>query len=88
MVNAMEKCAISLELQSDLFLAVHDLATEKQGTVTDIVEDLLAAHLSTKQSSSVQKPKKNENYLLDRQKGPMQGCQLAYPEMCFKKASC
>ena len=58
MVRLMDKCVVSVELPSDLFLAVHDLAAEKQGTVANVVEDLLVAHLETHRGTRrVRKPR-------------------------------
>ena len=50
----MNKRVVSVELPPDLFLAVHDLATEQEGTIGAVVEDLLVAHLETHKSA---KPK-------------------------------
>jgi hypothetical protein len=46
----MNKRVVSVELPADLFRAVHDLATEQEGTVTNVVEDLLIAHLEARRS--------------------------------------
>lgn len=46
----MNKRVVSVELPADLFLAVHDLATEQEGTVANVVEDLLNAHLEARKS--------------------------------------
>ena len=45
--GGMTKVAVTLELSSDLFYAVHDLASEQEGTVGSVVEELLASHLAT-----------------------------------------
>ena len=45
--DGMTKVPVTLELSPDLFYAVHDLASEKEGTVGSVVEDLLASHLAT-----------------------------------------
>ncbi|MEM9639709.1 MAG: hypothetical protein AAGA94_18805 [Pseudomonadota bacterium] len=42
----MNSRTVSIQLPADLALAVHDLATEQEGTVAKIVEDLLVAHLA------------------------------------------
>lgn len=50
----MNSRTVSIQLPADLVLAVHDLATEQEGTVAKIVEDLLVAHLAARKGS---KPK-------------------------------
>lgn len=47
----MNSRTVSIQLPADLVLAVHDLATEQEGTVAKIVEDLLVAHLATGKGS-------------------------------------
>lgn len=47
----MNSRTVSIQLPADLALAVHDLATEQEGTVAKIVEDLLVAHLATHKGS-------------------------------------
>lgn len=47
----MNSRTVSIQLPADLALAVHDLATEQEGTVTKIVEDLLVAHLAVHKAS-------------------------------------
>lgn len=64
----MDKCVISVELPSELFLAVHDLAAEKQGTVANVVEDLLTTHLSSRRNGANKWPKRNERLILALQK--------------------
>lgn len=49
----MNKRTVTVALPADLALAVHDLATEQEGTVAKIVEDILTSHLVTRK-----KPKK------------------------------
>lgn len=43
----MNKRVVTLELSPDLFHAVHDLASEREGTVGTVVEDLLSSHLES-----------------------------------------
>lgn len=38
---------VSLELPPELLMAMHDLATEKEGTVSHVVQDLLTEHLAS-----------------------------------------
>ncbi|WP_299780230.1 hypothetical protein [uncultured Roseobacter sp.] len=47
----MNRRTVSIQLPADLALAVHDLATEQEGTVAKIVEDVLVAHLAAHKSS-------------------------------------
>lgn len=47
----MNSRTVSIQLPADLALSVHDLATEQEGTVAKIVEDLLVAHLATHKGS-------------------------------------
>ncbi|MEP2642512.1 hypothetical protein [Roseobacter sp.] len=42
----MNRRTVSIQLPAELALAVHDLATEQEGTVAKIVEDVLIAHLA------------------------------------------
>ncbi|WP_300056978.1 hypothetical protein [uncultured Roseobacter sp.] len=53
----MNNRTVSIQLPADLALAVHDLATEREGTVAKIVEEVLVAHLaahkSTKKKSEI-----------------------------------
>jgi hypothetical protein len=44
----MNKRAVTVQLPSELFLAVHDLATEQERTVAKVIEDLLVAHLAAR----------------------------------------
>ncbi len=37
---------VSIQLPAELALAVHDLATEREGTVAKLVEEVLSAHLA------------------------------------------
>lgn len=46
----MNRRVVSIELPSDLLLAIHDLATEQEGTIGGVVEDLLIAHLETRRN--------------------------------------
>lgn len=47
----MNSRTVSIQLPADLVLAVHDLATEQEGTVAKVVEDLLIAHLVTRKGA-------------------------------------
>ncbi|WP_195820901.1 hypothetical protein [Roseobacter sp. MH60115] len=47
----MNSRTVSIQLPADLALAVHDLATEQEGTVAKVVEDLLVAHLAARKGS-------------------------------------
>ncbi|MBW4706601.1 hypothetical protein KX928_02265 [Roseobacter sp. YSTF-M11] len=47
----MNKRTVTVQLPADLILAVHDLATEQEGTVAKIVEDLLVSHLATRKGA-------------------------------------
>ncbi|WP_299401146.1 hypothetical protein [uncultured Roseobacter sp.] len=42
----MNTRTVTIQLPSDLMLAVHDMATEQEGTVGKIVEDVLVAHVA------------------------------------------
>ncbi|MCV3270159.1 hypothetical protein [Roseobacter sinensis] len=42
----MTSRTVSIQLPADLALAVHDLATEREGTVAKLVEEVLVAHLA------------------------------------------
>ena len=41
----MNRRVVSIELPSDLLLAIHDLATEQEGTIGSVVENLLIANM-------------------------------------------
>mgnify|MGYP002066057286 CR=1 FL=1 len=47
----MNKSVVSVQLPPDLFMAVHDLATEQEDTVSQVLEDLLAEHLVAKKGA-------------------------------------
>ncbi len=64
----MDKCVVSLELPSDLILSAHDLAAENQGTVSNVFQDLLEAHLQTKNSGSKEKTEKGDRLIMAAQK--------------------
>lgn len=64
----MDKCVVSVELPSALFLAVHDLATEMQGTVDDVVEDLLIAHLAARRKGCLIPKDRDERLVFALQK--------------------
>ncbi|WP_300032758.1 hypothetical protein [uncultured Roseobacter sp.] len=64
----MNKRTVTVQLPADLALAVHDLATEKEGTVGKIVEDLLQAHILNRKSSRKQTEEVNERLVFALQK--------------------
>ncbi|MFK7878663.1 hypothetical protein [Roseobacter sp.] len=47
----MNSRTVTIQLPADLMLAVHDLATEREGTVGKIIEDLLVTHLAAQNGS-------------------------------------
>ncbi|MEE4189205.1 MAG: hypothetical protein V2I76_12245 [Roseobacter sp.] len=47
----MNKRLVSVELPDELAMAVHDLATEREDTVSQILQDLLAEHLAAKKGA-------------------------------------
>ena len=47
----MDKRDVTLQLTPELFLAMHDLATEQEDTVSQIVERLVAEHLSRRKGA-------------------------------------
>lgn len=55
----MNKRAVTVQLPPDLLLAVHDLATEREGTVANVVEGALHELLRTRKGQI--KPKKGTN---------------------------
>jgi hypothetical protein len=64
----MNKRVVSVELPADLFLAVHDLATEQEGTVANVVEDLLIAHLESRKSNRPKQCEPDEKLVFALQK--------------------
>lgn len=60
----MDSRTVSIELPADLALAVHDLATEREGTVGDIIEDLLVAHLVAHKGSRKKQPENVDERLI------------------------
>lgn len=64
----MNKRAVTVQLPSDLFLAVHDLATEQQGTVATIVEGALFQHLKAHKGSMNASPPASERLVFALQK--------------------
>ncbi|ABG30033.1 hypothetical protein CEP88_11860 [Roseobacter denitrificans] len=64
----MTKHAITLQLSDDLFKAVHDLATEQQGTVAEVVEDLVTEHLGGPKSAARRLPRAGEKLIFALQK--------------------
>lgn len=47
----MNKSEVTLQLPPDLMRAVHDLATEREGTVASVMASLLEAHLGSQKAS-------------------------------------
>lgn len=64
----MNKCNVSVELPPDLLRAVHDLATEKEDTVSRVLQDLLVDHLATKKGAKPRVPPVNEKLVFALQK--------------------
>lgn len=64
----MNKRAVTVQLPSDLILAVHDLATEQEGTVAKIVEDLVAEHLVKRKGARPKAQVSNERLVFALQK--------------------
>jgi hypothetical protein len=64
----MNKRAVTVQLPSDLILAVHDLATEQEGTVAKIIEDLLVAHLASRKGKPVKPVMADERLVFALQK--------------------
>ncbi|WP_295316736.1 hypothetical protein [Roseobacter sp.] len=64
----MNKRTVTVQLPVDLALAVHDLATEQEGTVGKIVEDLLTAHLAAKKSRQKTRDEPDERLIFALQK--------------------
>jgi len=64
----MNKRAVTVQLPSDLFLAVHDLATEQEGTVAKVVEGALLEHLAARKGVVKTKPNANEKLIFALQK--------------------
>lgn len=60
----MDKCLVSFELPSELFLSVHDLAAEKHGTVSTVFEELLVSYLKKHKTNLVDKPGYDERVVL------------------------
>ena len=64
----MNKRAVTVQLPSDLILAVHDLATEREGTVAKIIEELLTAHLAQRKQSAQKRDDPDERLVFALQK--------------------
>jgi hypothetical protein len=64
----MNKRAVTVQLPSDLILAVHDLATEQEATVAKIIEDLLVAHLAQRKQSAQKRDEPDERLVFALQK--------------------
>ena len=56
----MNKRAVTLELPPDLFFAVHELASEQQGTVSKVVEELVTEQLCRKKGVKTRPGPPNE----------------------------
>lgn len=48
MLRSMKKSSVSVQLPSDLMIAVHDLATEKEHTISQVLEEMVAEYLASK----------------------------------------
>lgn len=59
---------VTVQLPSDLLLAVHDLATEQEGTVAKIVEGALREHLATRKGAFKPHSKADERLVFALQK--------------------
>ncbi len=59
----MNKSVVSVQLPPDLFMAVHDLATEQEDTVSQVLEDLLAEHLVAKKGAKKRPPPASEKLI-------------------------
>lgn len=64
----MTKRAVTVELPADIALAVHDLATEKEGTVAQFVEGLVIEHLAQKKGAKGKPSLANERLVFALQK--------------------
>lgn len=64
----MTKHAVTVRLSDDLFKTVHDLATEQEGTVADVVEGLVVEHLGSRKSDARQLPRAGDNLIFALQK--------------------
>lgn len=64
----MKKSVVSVHLPSDLMIAVHDLATEKEDTISQVLEDLVAEHLARKKGAKRRPPPANEKLVFALQK--------------------
>lgn len=64
----MNSRTVTIDLPADLVLAVHDLATENEGTVGKIVEDLLVAHLATQKGAKKKTQTADERLVFALQK--------------------
>lgn len=64
----MNKRHVSVELPPDLLRAVHDLATEKEDTVSGVLQNLLADHLKTRKGAKQLARPANEKLVFALQK--------------------
>ena len=64
----MNQRQISLELPPELLMAMHDLATEQEGTVSHVVQDLLTEHLASKKGARPAPAPTNEKLVMALQK--------------------
>ncbi len=56
----MSKRAVTLQLPADLMRAVHDLASEQEDTIAQVVESLVADHLVSKKGMKRRPPPASE----------------------------
>jgi len=64
----MKKSAVSVQLPADLMIAVHDLATEREYTISEVLEDMVSEHLARKTGSKKRPPPANEKLIFALQK--------------------
>jgi hypothetical protein len=64
----MMKRPVTLELPGDIFHAVHDLASEREDTISRVVESLVAEHLVSKRGARKRPPPASERLVFALQK--------------------
>ncbi|MEM6886742.1 MAG: hypothetical protein AAF636_01245 [Pseudomonadota bacterium] len=64
----MNKRAVTVQLSSDLLLAVHDLATEQEGTVAKVVEGALLEHIASRKGTLKSAPQASDKLVFALQK--------------------
>lgn len=68
MLADMKKSVVSVQLPSDLMIAVHDLATEQEHTISQVLGDLVAEHLERTRGSKRHPSPANEKLVFALQK--------------------